>query len=53
MSMMTKKVLKPWVQITESTEGPTASAAAINRKNAKGLSKKNKHLADPILVNFN
>ena len=39
-------------KLTDSTEAKLGSAAAINRKNAKGLSKKNKYLAEPILVIF-
>ena len=38
-------------QLTENTDLP-GSALAANRKNAKGLSKKNKHIAEPILVRF-
>lgn len=39
-------------KLTENTEVKPGSAAAINRKNAKGLSKKNKYLAEPILVKY-
>ena len=39
-------------QLTENTD-LSGSALATNRKNAKGLSKKNQHIAEPILVIHN
>ncbi len=39
--------------MTDSVDTKTGSTVAMNRKNAKGLSKKNKHFAEPILVKKN
>ncbi len=41
------------LQLTDSVDTKTGSTVAMNRKNAKGLSKKNKHFAEPILVKKN